>query len=438
MTAVAPTAARVNVVRHTESTSTPPVLRKHMGAVQIRNDLSLLERKAFSVLLVNAYDDLPNFAVLEHAIPIKTLGYWAGFKSNNIQYLKDALLSLMTTPLQWNVQSTDGKDRWAASTALASVRFDNGQCHYAFSPELRRRLHNPEVYAQLDLAVVRAFKGRFALALFENCMLFADEGTTPSFTPEALRDILGASSNADFDQFRRLMDKVIKPAVREINSQSPLELEPVVYRGAGNKVTAVRFSISVKGGAGQGEVQMLANPLIGRDLEVTRRLQDEAGLGYEQVVQLCAAHTDARLRLALDYVAGKVRAGKVQKAKFAPYFLTTVKSATDESLGATQPGLALAVPAATEVNQRVDEEAMQAKAKREASQRRMEQAAAALDALDEAERDRLVQAFMAFQADDNPVVYSTLRRRGVATGMGRLLLLQHLLDRGQLVIDEAC
>lgn len=410
--------------------SIPTVLRKHVGAVQIRNDLSLLERKAFSVLLVNAYDELPNFSIPEHSIPVETLSYLAGFNSRNVQYLKDTLLSLMTTALQWNVQVKEGKDRWAASATLASARFDNGVCHYAFSPELRRRLFNPEVYAQLDLAVIREFKSKYALALFENCMLFAEDGRTPDFALGTLRDILGASSTPGYENFARLVERVIKPAVNEVNSVSTLRLEPVFHREA-RKVTSLRFNIAIEDKEGQGDVP--ANPLEGRDPALMQQLQTEAGLGYAQIIKLCEEHSDERLRLVLRYTAGRVSSGKVPKAKFAPYFLRTVKHATDESLGSPQATLALAPQGPSEAEQR---EAEAAKARSEAYKRQMALAGAAWDALTEAEREHHKSAFMGFLSENDRIFYDTFRRSGVDTGAGRIMLLQHLLDNGHLVLAE--
>ena len=60
------------------------------------------------------------------------------------------------------------------------------------------------------------------------------------------------------------------------------------------------------------------------------------------------------------------------------------------------------------------------------------------DAFEPAERDRCKAAFMAFLVEDNRTVYDALRRgaKALEEGMGRILLLDHLMERGVLVVDD--
>lgn|GEM_PF-6272769 len=43
-------------------------LKKHVGAVHVKGRLSLLQRKVSNILLLNAYDELPEQGVFEHTI----------------------------------------------------------------------------------------------------------------------------------------------------------------------------------------------------------------------------------------------------------------------------------------------------------------------------------------------------------------------------------
>ncbi len=47
----------------------PGAARKHAGAIHIKNDISCLQRKAWNVLLHNAYDDFPDVNLQLHTIP---------------------------------------------------------------------------------------------------------------------------------------------------------------------------------------------------------------------------------------------------------------------------------------------------------------------------------------------------------------------------------
>ena len=55
-------------------------------------------------------------------------------------------------------------------------RYSEGVFTYAYSPELRRRLHNPAMYARLDLNMQKQFNSKHALALWELCSDYLGSG----------------------------------------------------------------------------------------------------------------------------------------------------------------------------------------------------------------------------------------------------------------------
>lgn len=409
------------------------VFRKNAGAVQIWNSISVLQRKAFGVLLVNAYEELPDFGIMAHEIPVRVLAHHSGFNSNNTQYLKDALTGLVTTPLQWNIQRVDGREAWAVSATLASARIEDGIVYYAFSPELRRRLYNPEVYAQLDLAVIRAFKSGYALALYENCKLFAGAGETPDFTPNDLRGLLGAGDTAAYDNFGRFMDKVLKPATSEVNRVSELSVEPVLTREA-RRVTAVKFKIrdsSEKGDGDQVAQNALAqNALRGRDADLFMAIQMEIGLGYAQLLKLFEEHVDEHLRAVFEYTKQRERQGKIAKGKRAGYFLTVVKRAEPGSLVIQQPSLDL--PAPREPSEQERAAAAAEEAQREARRQAIHAAEQEWKALSPEGQEALRTQFMDLLATNNRTVYDTLRKGRLQPGtMAYRLLLEWMTDRAE-------
>ena len=50
-------------------------------------------------------------------------------------------------------------------TLLAQATIKRGVCTYAYSPELRRRLHNPTMYARISLSMRNKFGSKYAQAL---------------------------------------------------------------------------------------------------------------------------------------------------------------------------------------------------------------------------------------------------------------------------------
>lgn len=416
-------------------------MRKHAGAVQVRNDMTLVQRKAFSMLLVHAYGELPDTTILEHRIPVSTLSQLMGFNSNNVQSLKEAVIALMSTPFEWNIVLNNGRERWSASTALASAVIEDGMCTYAFSPELRRRLYDPSVYAQLDVALIRAFKGRYGLALYENCMLYADCGSTPELSPEKWRELLGATEGY-YDDWRRLNERVIKSAVEEVNRVTHLRIEPVVQREA-RKVATVRFDISTVDGTGGNIRQIPTNPLEGRDAELMQKLQTELGIGYGQVVTYCEQYSDDHLKAVFAYVLDRIRAKKLTREKAAGYFYTVIKKAAPGSIPTPQSSLDFAAPpAATSTNGPSAEQQAQAAAQKrkddEIKAQRQKQLNDAWAALLPERQEQVRSEFMDWLAGDNRLIYDSIRRSSTPVEQGSIrgMFFGYLMEKGIIAKPE--
>jgi hypothetical protein len=216
---------------------------KHSAAIQIQNNITLLQRRAWNVLLANAYDELPTAE--EHCIDVQDLMQALEFYSKNDKYLKEALRALVTCSVEWNLLNKDGKTQWGISALLASAVIDGGLCTYAYSPELRRRLHNPAMYARLCLSMQNKFESKHAQALWELCVDYLgaerDYGETPFIPIADYRRLMGIAKE-EYPNFSELNRRVVKEPVAEINRVSDFRVT-VDYQTQGRKVTALKFRI---------------------------------------------------------------------------------------------------------------------------------------------------------------------------------------------------
>ena len=74
---------------------------KHSAAIQIHNNITLLQRRAWNILLANAYDELPTKE--EHSITLVDLIRKLEFDSKNEDYLRESLIALITCAVEWNI-----------------------------------------------------------------------------------------------------------------------------------------------------------------------------------------------------------------------------------------------------------------------------------------------------------------------------------------------
>ena len=145
----------------------------------------------------------------------------SGFDSHNHDHLKVTLKSLVDCTVEWNVLGKNNKEVWGAASLLAEVNIEDGLCFYQFSHTLRQKLHNPLMYTKLNLRLQNRFKSQYALILWEVCFDYFDihwgRGETPFIPLERFRELIGVESD-EYQTFKALNQKIIKPAIIEINN----------------------------------------------------------------------------------------------------------------------------------------------------------------------------------------------------------------------------
>ena len=215
-------------------------VKKHVAAIHVSGKLTLLQRKLSNVLLLNAYDTLTTRQA--HRIDARTLCMMIGYNSNDTDTLKGALRGLAETVAEWNMLDEKGRDEWGVSSLLSFAKLKDGVCEYAYSPALADKLHDPKVFALINLNIQRQFTGGHALALYENCFRFIKTGSTGWWPLDVFRRLMGVDGSDYYLSYKHLNAKIIKPAVAEVNRVSDILITPEV-RKEGRSVSHLRFRI---------------------------------------------------------------------------------------------------------------------------------------------------------------------------------------------------
>lgn len=215
-------------------------VKKHVAAIHVSGKLTLLQRKLSNVLLLNAYDTLTSRS--RHQIDARTLCLMIGYNSNDMDTLKQSLRGLAETVAEWDMLDEKGQQEWGVSSLLSYAKLKGGVCEYAYSPALAEKLHDPKVFALINLNIQRRFTSGHALALYENCYRFVRTGSTGWWPLDLFRRLMGVDGSAYYETFKHLNAKVIKPAVTEVNKTSNIILTPET-RKQGRVVTEIRFRI---------------------------------------------------------------------------------------------------------------------------------------------------------------------------------------------------
>lgn len=273
-------------------------VKKHVAAIHVSGKLTLLQRRLSNVLLLNAYDTLTTQQV--HRIDARTLCLMIGYNSHDMDTLKASLRGLAETVAEWDMLDEDGRQEWGVSSLLAYARLKGGICEYAYSPALAQKLHDPKVFALINVNIQRRFTSGHALALYENCYRFVRTGSTGWWPIELFRRLMGVSDSAYYETFKHLNAKIIKPAVEEVNKSSNIIVTPET-RKMGRAVTEIRFLIRENP---QLAILDLDDGEGVRKTPVYERLR-KLGTADRLARQWIAEHGEASLERRLDYVAGQ-------------------------------------------------------------------------------------------------------------------------------------
>jgi len=294
-------------------------VKKHVAAIHMSGELSFLGRKMVNVLLLNAYDDL--LTRRTHKLPVPYLLSMLGWDgSQNVDDLKDVLMRLASTPVEFNVME-DGKETWRVMSMISFGEIKGGVCTYRYDEYLAERLYDPEVYATISIGMQRRFDGGYALTLYENCLRYKDVGSTGWWDIGRFRKIVGATAPM-YDEFKYLKREVIAKPVEEINRVSDIRVTPE-YRKEGRKVTAVRFLVS------ESPQRTLLKPEATddygalRESETFKRLR-EHGIG-ERLAIAWLIEDEERVKAIVSYTEEKARKKQV-KGTTAGYIRSLVEN----------------------------------------------------------------------------------------------------------------
>jgi hypothetical protein len=195
------------------------------------------------VLLFNAYNELEHEE--EHQIRLLELVKMVGYDSHDLDYLKESAKAMMNCIVEWDVLGKDGSPEWGATVLLAQAEIKRGVLTYAYSPALRRRLHNPSIYARLDLNLQKKFNSKYGLALWEICTDYLgasrEYGETPFIDLEDYRKLMGIKEGG-YPQFKEFNRCAVTQPMDEINQVSDFQVT-ADYKRQQRKVVALKFKM---------------------------------------------------------------------------------------------------------------------------------------------------------------------------------------------------
>lgn len=323
----------------------PEPFKKATPAVHIsakNKALSLVQHKIYNALLANAIEQDrahsdTNGTLTQFSIALTDLVDKVGLNSNNRDYLKGVINSLIGTVVNWDFLEAERGEVWAATGLLSEAEMDRSTLTYEFSAKIRDFLVHPQMYATIDMRIVRAFKRAAALVLWENSVRYEGIGRSAQISIEKLRQLFLGQEGAKttYPEYKEFKRNVLTPAVREANEVSDHTIELIEIR-QGRAIVGVRFTVARK-----PEVERL-EPVDG-DLLLS---MTQLGIPNSEARKTLARYSESTVRNALDYVrARQTKKGAAPIENVPAYFRKALaeKWATPEKSGGNKKGTSAAV-----------------------------------------------------------------------------------------------
>jgi len=256
--------------------------------------LTLLQRKLFNALVKHAIEK-PADDRGWWSITLRSLQTDVGFDSNNREYLKESARALMSIVFEWDQMAPQTKrGAWKASVMFPEVELHPDQMKFQVSSHLRELMLKPDIYAMIDMSIVRRFRRGPSLAIWEFCVRYEKIGRSAEVEWRIFRDmVLGETADSKtYQEYKHFKSKVLNTSIAEINAESNLTIA-LVETKVGRSVATIRFDIARK----HVETEVIES---GADLELLGELI-KLGVMQSEAKKLLKQYPVEQLRATLDY-----------------------------------------------------------------------------------------------------------------------------------------
>ena len=220
---------------------------KAVGLIQVKEEvgsLSLQDQKIINALLFYSHDNIadPNAV---HEVPIQELREYLGTHDSNDR-VRASLVRLSRVHLEFDTIDTDGNRQWGSGSLIVVSGHeagDEGLVRFTWPHWLRPLLSEPAKWARLSMPVVRAFRSKYGVRLYENLETVANRQVKEWIVSvDDLRTLLGVGDK--LEGWGSLYRRAVGPALDEVNTLADFKVDWDIYRQVGRKVVSVRFRVT--------------------------------------------------------------------------------------------------------------------------------------------------------------------------------------------------
>ena len=179
-------------------------------------------------------------------VSVSQINGLADFQKHDYERLKRTLITLM----QPIILRDDPKHFKAiVPVCEVDVNVEKGLYVFSISDTVKELLQNNDYFTKLTLAEFNGLQSKHSIVIYEWLKRYETSPQIPQLTVEDLRNITHTVSKA-YDNFTNLKQRVLSPAVAEINEHTPYTVSYEFIKERVSKyrpkVTAIKFTMTKK------------------------------------------------------------------------------------------------------------------------------------------------------------------------------------------------
>lgn len=211
-----------------DMTASPGTMFKPARLIEVRGvgRMTLEQRRAYNLLVHHAWG--PKILDPSHVFSIASKHFHVDGGPHLRHGRLDACLSRLQRTLIKVQLGGRTRSLQLLSTFDIETNVNDGFVHYSFPNLLGQLLQDETIFAELDMAVMRGFRSKYAHTLYEHVARRANMRFkfTEEFTIDELREVLGIERGKLTEQ-RNFKNVALDPALKEVNEISPYQVSIV-------------------------------------------------------------------------------------------------------------------------------------------------------------------------------------------------------------------
>lgn len=218
------------------------VLYKPNKTIMITNkDITVNQRKAYNVVLHKAWNDLKiNKNQTIFKFNISELKRKAGIKANDNWHLKKDMEDISDI----KVENVKENGDWCIFRLISSARKNGDFLEIELPAPIREELIINNYYTALDLLQIQRLEGKHAVPIYEMAIRFKKK-QIPEMTIDELRLLTGTNEKPSYNNFNLFKNRVLTPALKEINDKTDILLDYTTTT-QGKKTVTIKFTVTLK------------------------------------------------------------------------------------------------------------------------------------------------------------------------------------------------